>query len=173
MKTNSSVTKKDIKEKIEGFSGGIVVVTTFGFKNVNNVVAYFLSSSDLNNDTLRSMLFGRVTSNGEIKLVKKEVEYLANNWAMNTLPDGCSSICNYQHTTCANLRADMIAHDEMNVGGAGERFVMALTNGKHGTKKQDKNQKIDIISSDGKRWQVKTCICDEKGSYSITNGSVR
>ena len=146
-------------EKIKalmGFSGGLEIVIN-SCHGIEEVAIYHFSSKVLKADErLRSLLFGRANTNNT---------FIGNETTANTLGIEYSSyIVNY--TSVEKL-------EKLNSTNKGIGAEYVNENYKHGTAKQDKNQKIDVIDENGKRWQTKTSVASKRTnwSYSITNGS--
>lgn len=163
-------------KSIKGYSGGFLLGMPARYErepNGESDVKIFAVSSDLlksldkspidgmtKGEFLCSVLFGRINASGHYCLTKR-----LNTFLVEYLCTELKAICSY-----SNLD-DMKCSE---YGTALEMFLCKYHQYSHGTTKQDNNQKIDVISKDGKRYQVKcSVICyDCKGSYSISNGSV-
>lgn len=166
---------EDIKS-IKGYSGGFLLGMPSMYERKptpESDVKIFCVSSELlkssekspidgitKGDFLCSVLFGRINASGHYCLTK-----MLNTFLVKYLMTELKAMCTYN---------DLDKMQCMEYGTALECFLCKYHQYTHGTKKQDVSQKIDVISKDGKRWQVKcSLICYGcKGSYSISNGSV-
>ena len=171
----SKLAFEDIKS-IKGYSGGFLLGMPSMYERTptpESDVKVFCISSDLlrsnekspidgmtKGNFLCSILFGRLNANGHYCLTKQ-----LNTFLVRYLMTELKVMCSYEDL-------DRMGCDEY--GTALEKFLCKYHQYKHGTEKQDYHQKIDVISKDNKRYQVKcSLICyDCKGSYSISNGSV-
>ena len=149
----------DVKE-LNGFSGGSLVAINRYHKS-NTIALYRFPSEKLKSDeTLRALLFGRENAKGHFigsEAVANELYIRYSSYIIDTV----------------DLEILQEYNTSNNLGYAFENYL--VNNGyKHGTIKQDKNQKIDVIGDDGKRWQCKASIASDgtKWSYATTNGCV-
>lgn len=145
---------KDLK----GFSGGFILAIN-KFHKSNIVAIYEFTAKQLEKDEmLRALLFGRENAKGK---------FIGSQAIANEL------FARYDTNIIDTVELeDLQAYNtDNNLGYAFENYL--VKNGyKHGTVKQDKNQKIDVIDNNGKRWQCKASIASDltKWSYATTNG---
>lgn len=151
---------KKIKKEILGFSGGLLLtIPTYHAANI--LTTYKIKTDDLKKSNfLCAICFGR--SKGAFI---------------------CSSaICNIFYCLydtfsigCLTDTTKLLSYNN-NLGVAAEKWL--CENGfKHGSYKQDKSQKIDVIDINLHRFQVKaSCylqgVTSKGASYSVTNGTI-
>lgn len=162
----SQVNAKDIR-KVFGKSSLLWIITN-SYHNVGNVSDYAniyqFTKKDFENDSdLCAILYGRTNSQGVFKSTKIVTNVLANHYFNHAIE--CISIADLQEYASEN--------GYNNLGIAIEYYLIDKFNGKHGSQKQDKQLKQDILIR-GHYIQVKCSLATEttKLSYSTTNDKI-
>lgn len=151
----------EIKEKVLGFCSVLYVVCDSYYKAPYATIYRFTSDVLKSDDKLRSILFGREKSIGEIHLTQTQINFLSEHYTYSASGE--------------KLFFDMIPktdlEKELNKGIGIEYYMCEKYGFTHGTKKQDISQCIDIIEPTRKRAQVKCSLTLEKskGKGSRTN----
>ena len=160
------VKAEDIK-KIFGKSSRLWLVVN-AYHDIGNVSEYAniyeFEKKDFEKDSdLCAILYGRVNSNGVFKSTKIVTNVLASKYINHAID--CISITDLQEYASEN--------GYNNLGIAVEYYLMDKFNGKHGSQKQDKVLKQDILIK-GHYIQVKCSLATKttKLSYSTTNDKI-
>lgn len=161
-------------QKVKGLSSGMILITNAihtSHTSAEDIInAYVFDREILASDAdLRSITYGRVNSKGSFKACKIVVNTLARYYGNNAK----------FFITVGELQK-IAEENNCNLGVAVEIWLCSTGFFKHGTVKQDKAQKIDIIATseflgnERKRYQVKASICTDKtkGSYATSNGKI-
>lgn len=165
---------EDIKP-LKGFSRGFLLATDWNH-NSSHVAVVSLTLDDMRDDTpsdivegwtkgevRRALAFGRENAKGHFISVK---------WLADHFRDVFNLRYWVSKSELASYKSDI---DKGDFGFALENWLCAKMGYTFGTPRQDRYQKIDVIGSDGSRWQCKCSIIpteSSKRSYSKTNGSV-
>lgn len=166
MQKFTMVSAEDVK-KVFGKSSLLWVITN-SYHDVGNVSDYaniyqFTKKDFEKNPDLRALIYGRVNSKGTFKSCKVVTNSLATNFINHAID--CISI--------ADLQIYASDNGYNNLGIAVEHYLIEKFGGKHGTEKQDKKLKQDVLIN-GHFIQIKCSLATDKTnlSYSTTNDNV-
>lgn len=155
-----------IIDKIMGKSTELTIVVnsfdTYENKvNLNVALIYKFTKKELKNNTdLASLIFGRTNSYGVFKATSKVCEILNKHYIDNVI----------DIIMIDDIKTYTQENNYTNMGIAIEYYLIDKFNAKHGTEKQDKVLKQDLLLN-GHYTQVKCSLAtaETKGSFSTTN----
>lgn len=155
------ITAKSTKA-VSGMASLLVLLTNIGHDS-ETIGIYEIPFKEIRkNDNLRYMLFGRTISEHALKMDKACNNYLLENF----------SHCLRTDFFMNRERFEALKEKKSVDGGTlFEMLYLELVGGRHGTKKEDENLKIDIHKKDRVKCQLKASVCyiNNHGSYSTTN----
>lgn len=166
MQKFTKVSSEDVK-KVFGKSSILWLITN-SYHDVGKTSDYaniyqFTKKDFEKNPDLCALIYGRVNSKGVFKSCKVVTNSLANSFIKYAID--CISI--------ADLQTYASDNGYTNLGVAVEYYLVEKFNGKHGTEKQDKLLKQDVLIN-GHFIQIKCSLATDKTnlSYSTTNDRI-
>ena len=166
MQKFEKVNVNDIK-KIFGKSSILWLIVN-SYHDIGNTSPYaniyeFKKKDFEKNPDLASLIYGRTNSKGVFKSCKIVTNSLANNFIEYAID--CISI--------GDLQEYAVKNGYNNLGIAVEYYLIDKFNGKHGTQKQDKKLKQDVLINNH-FIQIKCSLATDKTSlsYSTTNDRI-